>query len=293
MNTFLQLFSRRYWWGTLLAIVGVILLIRLGIWQLDRLEQRRAFNTRVAERWQMEPYDVSREALPTDLSELEYRRVQAEGNFDYANQIVLKEQTYGDVPGLRLVTPLDLGDGRAILVVRGWVPYGQDTPDQLAALEEPAAAPVVGLLQESQLLPNGAAPTVPDTPQHEWFYLNIDAIQPQMPYQLLPVFILMLPEAGRAFDALPIRDEPLTLTEGNHFSYAIQWFTFALILGVGYIFLVRYWEMRRARLAHTPELAALDLPAIGPVEHTPTELEPAAHAPNAGEPAPPTLETSR
>jgi surfeit locus 1 family protein len=143
------------------------------------------------------------------------------------------------------------------------------------------------------MLPNGAAPTVPDTPQREWFYLNIDAIQPQMPYQLLPVFVLMLPEAGRTFDALPIRDEPLVLTEGNHFSYAIQWFTFALILGVGYIFLVRYWEMRRARLAREPELAALDLSTTGPIENGQTEIEPVKSEPNASEPAPPTLETSR
>ena len=32
---------------TLLAVLGVAVLIRLGLWQLDRLEERRAFNRRV------------------------------------------------------------------------------------------------------------------------------------------------------------------------------------------------------------------------------------------------------
>ena len=131
---------------------------------------------------------------------------------------MLREQVYGGTAGVRLATPLVLGDGRAVLVVRGWVPYGEDTPEHWPELEEPAGAPVIGLIQESQLLPNGAAPSVPRyATAREWFYLNIDAIQPQMPYKLLPVFILMLPEADRAYDKFPIRDEPITLSEGNHF----------------------------------------------------------------------------
>jgi surfeit locus 1 family protein len=37
----------------------------------------------------------------------------------------------------------------------------------------------------------------------------------------------------------------MVLDEGNHLSYAIQWFTFAAVLGFGYIMLVR----QRTRLA--------------------------------------------
>jgi surfeit locus 1 family protein len=110
---------------------------------------------------------------------------------------------------------------------------------------------VIGLIQETQLLPNGNAPTPPASPQVEWFQLNIDAIQPQMPYQLLPVFILQLPEEDRTLNDLPLREEPLVLNEGSHFGYAIQWFTFALILGVGYIFLIRSQELRAQGIAGT------------------------------------------
>jgi hypothetical protein len=72
-----------------------------------------------------------------------------------------------------------------------------------------------------------------------------------MPYELLPVFILQLPEEGRSFNDLPLREEPLVLDEGSHFSYAIQWFMFALILGVGYIFFIRTQELREQRIAGT------------------------------------------
>ena len=42
-----KIFSRKWWFATLLVIAGTLVLIRLGIWQLDRLEQRRAFNMQV------------------------------------------------------------------------------------------------------------------------------------------------------------------------------------------------------------------------------------------------------
>lgn len=246
-----RLFSRRWWLATIVIIIGVLVLIQLGLWQLDRLDQRRAFNLRVAERWREAPFDVNANQLPTDLSQLEYRRVQATGEFDYSNQILLSNQTVNQAPGSVVVTPLVLDDNRAILVARGWLPSGEDQPERWSHYEEPAGAPVVGLIQESQLLPNGNAPTPPATPQTEWFQINIDAIQPQMPYALLPVFILQLPEEGRSINDLPLRQEPIVLDEGSHFSYAIQWFMFAVIFGVGYIFFVRTQELREQRIAGT------------------------------------------
>ena len=255
VNSFLatlpKLFNRKWWWTTLIVIIGVFILIQLGYWQLDRLEQRRAFNAHVAERWREEPFDVSNHAIPDDLSELEYRRVQVEGEFDYSHQILLSNQTANGAPGSIVVTPRVLPDGRAILVARGWLPNGEDAPENWSKYEELADAPVIGLLQETQLLPNGNAPTPPETPQVEWYQINIDAIQPQMPYELLPVFILQLPEEGRNSNDLPLREEPLVLDEGSHLSYAIQWFMFALILGVGYIFFIQTQELREQRIAGT------------------------------------------
>ena len=251
LATFPKLLNRKWWLTTIIVIIGVLVLIQLGFWQLDRLEQRRAFNIRVAERWRQEPFDVNTNTIPDDLSTLEYRRVQATGEFDYGNQIILSNQTVNQAPGSVLVTPLVLEDGRAILVARGWIPTGDDSPERWAKFDESDAEPIIGLIQETQLLPNGNVPTPPATPQTAWYQLNIDAIQPQMPYALLPVFILQLPEAGRTFNELPLREEPIVLDEGSHFSYAIQWFTFALVLGVGYIFFVRTQELRDQRIAGT------------------------------------------
>ena len=87
----------------------------------------------------------------------------------------------------------------------------------------------------------------PEGEQREWFRVDVGALQQQMPYALEPGFILQLPEEGRTTAQLPIRTEPPLLDEDNHLSYAIQWFTFALILGFGYIMLVRSQERKRRR----------------------------------------------
>jgi surfeit locus 1 family protein len=269
-----KLFNRRWWWKTILVILGVLLLIRLGFWQLDRLDQRRAFNARVSERWQEAPFDIEAEGIPADLSELEYRRVEAKGQFDYDHQILLKERPRDGAPGVIAVTPLVMDDGRAVLVARGWVPYNLSAPEHWSEFEEGPTGDVVGLIQESQLSPSGEAPSVPAEPQTEWFLLNVDAIQPQMPYELMPVFILQLPEEGRSVTQFPIRDEPLTLDEGNHFSYAIQWFMFSAILGIGYLILIHQQETRGQRLVDEESETETVFDADGMGQHNQSEIEP-------------------
>jgi len=247
LEVFPKLFNRRWWLTTLFVIAGVIVLIRLGFWQLDRLAQKRAINAHVAAVWKQEPFDLDANQLPSDLTQLEYRRVKVAGHFDYDHQIILADQSNGDAPGSVVVTPLQMADGRAILVARGWLPTGEDDPSRISQYNDPADASLVGLVQKTQMLPNGKPPTPPQTPQTKWYELNIAAIQPQMPYKLQPAFILQLPEDNRKPNQLPVRSEPLTLDEGEHFSYAIQWYSFSLILGIGYLFFVRTQELRDRR----------------------------------------------
>ncbi len=261
-----KLFNRQWWFVTLVVILAVVFLARLGFWQLDRLEERRAFNQLVATRWDQTPFDLNQEPLPADLETLGYRRVQLTGVFDYANQVALKNQNRDSAPGLGLVTPLILADGRTILVSRGWIPLDQAAPEQWSQFNEATGeTTVVGMLQESQLLP-GAKP--PDSPQSEWFRVDIDAIQQQMPYALMPIFLAQLPEPGREYVDLPYRAVPFELSEGNHFSYALQWFLFAIVLAGGYLPYIHYQEQRRQRLklleqngSADPELP-LDIPAM-------------------------------
>ena len=279
MTTFKALFSRRWIIVTVLVVLGMIGLERLGEWQWDRMLQKRAFNTMMAERWNKEPFDLTHNALPGDLGELEYRRVQAQGTFDYGEQILISNQVFNGTAGYVVVTPLVMSEGRAVLVARGWVPAGQAAPEQWAQLEEPSNAPVVGLVRQSQA-PRTGESTPPALAQREWYRIDVPAIQAQMPYKLEAAYIEQMPEPGRPFDQVPIRAEPIPLDEGNHLSYSIQWFTFALVLGFGYIMLVRYQERRRAGLFPGQNAQTAAMPMSGITGEGADEQAPAGEVTN-------------
>jgi surfeit locus 1 family protein len=64
-----------------------------------------------------------------------------------------------------------------------------------------------------------------------------------MPYTLMPVYLQWLPKDPDL--ELPYRAErEIDLSEGSHLGYAIQWFLFATVLGVGYLSLILQQEKR-------------------------------------------------
>ncbi|MEM7126475.1 MAG: SURF1 family protein [Chloroflexota bacterium] len=268
-----KIFNRRWWWTTLLVILGMIFLARLGTWQLDRLEQRRSQNAYELQQWTQSPFTVHTDTLPEDLDTLANRRILIEGRFDYENQVIWGYQTFRDQSGVRLVTPLIFEDSvtqqeKALLVVRGWVPNNRER--DWTQYDGEAQASIFGRAFKSQLLPGGAMPSPPSDPELGWSYINIELLQPEMSYELLPFILVQLPEPGRTINDLPIQEIWIpAATEGNHLSYAIQWFSFALIFGFGYLQFILWQERREERIRQAEE-GALDENVEGRAELDPT-----------------------
>lgn len=240
----LALFNRRWWWTTLLVIAAMGVLVRLGLWQLDRLAQRRAFNARVMAQQAAAPLTLDDQSFGSNLLDMEYRAVVVTGEYDHAQQVLLRNQVWDDQPGAHLLTPLVIsGTDRAVLVDRGWIPSEDSTPDKRGQYDEPGIVTVRGVVRRPQTRPDfGGAPDPQLTPGQTrldaWNIVNLERISRQVSLSLLPVYIQQAPDP--AWTALPYRSQPqLDLSEGPHFSYALQWFTFAAILAVGYPVYVR------------------------------------------------------
>lgn len=225
------LVSRQWLLPTIAVIAGMIFLARLGFWQLDRLEQRREKNAALLTALESEAVDLNEVVLPEDLTPLKDRDVVAQGEFDFSHQGIVKLQVFQGQPGVYLVAPLVLDGGEtAVLVDRGWVPEGSS----YAAYNEADQQTINGYIALTQTL-NGSSSTLTD--ELEWYRVDIAAIQTQMPYKLLPVYIKQAP--GESNEQPPLRAErEVDLSEGSHMGYAIQWFLFSTILGVMYIALV-------------------------------------------------------
>ena len=212
-------------------------MVRLGIWQLDRLQQRRAANEQLRQQLAAEPLSLNDADLDElDLTAMADRSVTATGSFDFSQQILLKLQSFRGSAGGHLVAPLVLqGRERAVLVDRGWIPEAELAPENWEQFDEPGPHTVTGVIRLTETA-RGVEP--PQEPQREWYRLNVEAIARQLPYDILPVYILQAPPPG-GNQALPYREEPqIDLSEGPHLSYAVQWFAFTLMLGVGYVYYV-------------------------------------------------------
>jgi surfeit locus 1 family protein len=222
-----------------IALSLAALFVRLGFWQLERLTWRRALNAEVAAHIAAPPVSVT--ALPRDSAALRYRRVMLRGVFDYANEVVLTQRIRGGSPGVNLVTPLRVeGLDSAYLINRGWVysPDGKQV-DQVK-WREPDTAEVLAFALPAYTSDSGAAgissPKVMRT-------LDFVTVQKGMPYPIARVQLLQLGDTSPKGD-IPPRNIPPPPSEGAHKSYAVQWFSFALIAVIG-AFLFAYNDRRR------------------------------------------------
>lgn len=226
------LFSRRQLPVTLFVLLAALTMVGLGFWQLQRRQQRLARNAQILQGLNAPAARIT--GPPGDPATLAYRRVAVAGAFDYDREIVLRNRARDGSPGVHALTPLRIaGSDTAVLVDRGWIPYGQSSPEARRVFRGPATAEVRGIVRPSQSEPTGLAPKDaplgPNRPRLDaWFWIDTGRIQQQMPYKLLPFYIEQSPERGAP--DLPWRSsEPITLDEGPHLSYAIQWFSFAAI----------------------------------------------------------------
>ncbi len=239
--------TRRWVITTLLVILAIVVMIRLGFWQLDRLAQRRAFNARVTAQMDSPQLDLN-QSLPLEaLTGMEYRSVVVHGHYDFSQQVALRNQVWENQPGYDLLTPLLIdGSNDAVVVDRGWIPF--DQVDHLAQYDQPGQVSVQGVIRLPQTRPFFGGiqePTLaPGQTRREAVNLiNVELLQGQVSEPLLPVYLHANPDP--TWTQMPYRKQfNLVLSEGPHLNYAIQWFTFSGLLTLAYPFLA-YRQMRK------------------------------------------------
>ena len=232
----LRLLLRPRWIiGLLIVLIVAGICVRLGFWQLDRLEQRRAYNARVEAAMAAPPSALASLLPPgsTDPGEaLAYRRATTTGRYDPEREVVLFGRSLDGAPGNHLLTPLVTEDAGTIIVDRGWIPLELDTPPVAEALPPTGVVQVTGFL----LLPEADGPgTVSSGPAAE---VNLDQIEASTGTELAPMYLRLEtqePGSGDLPRAAPL--EPLG--DGPHLGYAVQWFIFGGIALIGFAILAR------------------------------------------------------
>jgi cytochrome oxidase assembly protein ShyY1 len=252
------LFTPRWLGFHLLVIVVIVTMVNLGFWQLRRLDERKAFNATLSERIDEAPAPLDDVLTAgTDPDSVEWRSVTARGTYLPDEQFLVVNRSQDGIGGTMVVTPLQLADGRLLLVERGFTPG--TTP--------PAPAPggtvdVVGRLRPSEQRRTGQLSDPKEGALREAQRLDIARLTPQLSGPPVPMFIELT--ASRPAEPKPY-PAPVTLpelTNGPHLSYAVQWFVFSVAVVIGWVLAVRK-SLRTRRGAGPPAAADAAPEAVG------------------------------
>jgi surfeit locus 1 family protein len=167
-----------------------------------------------------------------------FQRVSLVGHLDADHQFLLDNRSYQGRAGFDVLTPLHRPNGRVVLIDRGWVPFS-GLRDRLpgVALQPRDSVTVVGRVDNlpSPGLASGRAPPGLQAPWPKvTAFPSMAQLSTALGVPLEPEIVLLDPEEedGYVRDWHPPGMEPI-----RHWSYAVQWWSFGVVLLVLWLIL--------------------------------------------------------
>ena len=217
-------------WATIAATIVLFpLFITLGLWQLDRAEQKRALVQNFEARSQEPPLRLA--GNQQDPDHMRNRRVFASGQYDSHRQLLLDNRMYQSRPGYHVLTPFRLaGQDVAVLVNRGWVPLGtsrEQLPDIRTSEQPRTVAGVIHVPSGPPLSLGESGDRAPGWPK---VIQRVDraALEQRLGMTLLPFTLRLSPQDDDGYVRVwkPHYRTPVE----KHQAYAVTWFGFAVLL---------------------------------------------------------------
>lgn len=102
---------------TLVVLIGVMILLSLGTWQVSRRQASLSFRQTIRRQLAEAPFDADHP--PADPN---WRQVEVRGRPDWDHVLLLEGQYMWYQPGVKLILPVETRGGEHLLVNLGWVP---------------------------------------------------------------------------------------------------------------------------------------------------------------------------
>ncbi|WP_338414403.1 SURF1 family protein [uncultured Sphaerotilus sp.] len=236
---------RHHRWVILVAaLVGVAGTARLGLWQLDRAAQKIDRQTLLDERQKLPELtaaDLARQ--PEEVDGQIQRLVRLQGRWVARATLFLDNRPMDGRVGFHVVTPLQLADGTAVLVERGWAPRNALRREDLPPVKTPDAEAVTVVARiiptPSRLFDFGGLESGPIRQN-----LDIAAAARESGLSLRPVALLQT--EGPTDDGLLRHWSAPSTGVDKHHGYAAQWFALSALIAGLYVW---FQLIRPRRLA--------------------------------------------
>ncbi|NEA64379.1 SURF1 family protein [Streptomyces sp. SID12488] len=252
------------WWGiNVFVLLAIPFCVFMGSWQLSRFEDRVQDHRTATEEVSAEKGEAARplaELLPVD-KKTSGDRVTATGR--YGTQLLVPGRQLDDRSGYYVLTLLRTDGGKALPVVRGWLP---GTADPAKAPAPPAGeVTVTGALQASETPGSNGVSAAGGLPAGQTGAISAASLVNLVPYDLYDAWVT-LDKGDSGMKAVPATapaDTGLDLKAFQNLGYTGEWFVFAGFVVFMWFRLVRREAefARDAELGLTPTPAASDTPA--------------------------------
>lgn len=212
--------------ATVFTALGLVLLVALGVWQVQRLQWKTALIDEIAARSRIPPAPAGSWGDLEPLDQWTWRRVRVRGIFDHARSLYVVHERGYDV-----VTPLVRRNGRPLLVVRGRIAdpthYDPVPKDPIALGPQEFTAVVRAPRGKGWFTPDN------DPAANRWYWEDIPAMARAAGIQdPLPAILVATARLGPP-PLEPVETRPYL--PNNHLGYAFTWFALALVLLVIYL----------------------------------------------------------
>jgi surfeit locus 1 family protein len=244
--------NRRLLWQALAAAAGIVILVSLGIWQLQRLQWKETLIARVNAGLTAPAVPAPAEWDRLDVSAEEYTPVRVSGHFLNDREIFVTAaltEPKGRLGGFGffVMTPLQTDDGWIVYVNRGFVPREFKAPATRPGSQVTGETTVTGLLRA----PIDRAWFMPadDQSRNEWFSRDpaLYASASGMPADRVAPYLIDAAFDSSLPNGLPQGGETIIDFPNNHLGYALTWF--GLALGLAGVFGVYATGKVRAKTA--------------------------------------------
>ncbi|WP_437046210.1 SURF1 family protein [Streptomyces sp. enrichment culture] len=271
------------WWGiNVFVLLAIPFCVFMGSWQLGRFEDRVDDHRAAEARATSNRHEAARplaELVPVNKATVG-RQTTATGRYD--RQFLVPDRTVQDRRGYYVLTLLRTGSGRALPVVRGWLP-GEPDPAKAPA-PPPGEVTVTGALQASETPGSNGVSARGGLPAGQTAVISAAALVNLVPYDVYDAWVT-LNEGDSGMTAVPAsaaQGTGLDLKAFQNLGYTAEWFAFA-----GFVIFMWFRLLRReVEFARDAELGLLpeDHGDGGPGDGQPGPGQPEDGQPGSGKP---------
>lgn len=230
----------------IMLIVGVVVILamlRLGVWQLDRAQQKQTLLDQVQQRADSEAKPLTQLHAGTALSgwqtEFRFQPVKMTGQYHAHSTILIENQVLNKQVGYLVITPFEVqGLEQWVMVARGWVNAGATREERPNVSTPEGNVTIEGRLNAPPAQPPLWNSDYAVNQGEVWQYLPIDLYAKQIQQPVLPLMVELAPEnagtQGLHTYWQAINDQGVA----KHNGYAFQWFAMALAFFVACLVLL-------------------------------------------------------